>query len=219
MDQHIVFVTCTYKRPQRIAFLRRHIDRLFSKIGNYTWILVEDGVEANQEAAVLLAGLNVIYLSIGPTRDKGNIQRNLAYETIRDRHIEGVVYNMDDDNLVYDRLCGELRKVSRFSVFPVGNLGPGGIERPVVVDGKIQTWMAGWLDRKFPVDMGGFAFPATVLFDAPLPIWSHTGIGGESEFIARFVQSADDLDASLCHFAKMCLVYHNEPLDSPVLVG
>jgi hypothetical protein len=219
MSRHILFVTCTYKRPGRIAFLRRHVDRLFSRISNYTWILVEDAAATDPDVAVLLAGLNAIYLNAGPTLDKGNIQRNLAYETIRDRRIDGVVYNMDDDNLVYETLCPELRKVSRFAVFPVGNLGPGGIERPVVADGRILGWMAGWAERAFPIDMGGFAFPSRILFDLPSPVWSHTGIGGESEFIARFVRSADELDASLCHYNKMCLVYHNEPLDSPVLVG
>jgi Glycosyltransferase family 43 len=129
------------------------------------------------------------------------------------------VYNMDDDNLVYETLCRELRKVTRFSVFPVGNLGPDDIERPIVRDGKILGWRCGWTERKFPVDMGGFAFPARLLFDLPSPIWPHAGIGGESEFISRFVESADGIDVSLCHYNKMCLVYHNEPLDSPVMVG
>jgi hypothetical protein len=199
--------------------MRRHVDRLFSQISNYTWIVVEDGAELDREVSTLLAGLNAIYLNIGPTRDKGNIQRNLAYETIRDRHIDGIVYNMDDDNLVYEPMCGELRKASFFAVFPVGNLGPDGIERPVVMHGKIAGWRAGWAERKFPVDMGGFAFASHILFDLPSPVWSHVGIGGESEFIDRFVGSNDDLDVSLCHYSKMCLVYHNEPLDSPVLVG
>jgi hypothetical protein len=219
MVQHIIFVTCTYKRSSRIAFLRRHIDRIFAKISDYTWILVEDGTEIDGDVAILVAGLNTIYLSIGPTRDKGNAQRNLAFEEIRDRRLEGVVYNMDDDNLVYELFCRELRKVSRISIFPVGNLGPDAIERPIVHHGQIHGWRGGWQERRFPVDMGGFAFPAKLLFEQPSPIWTHTGIGGESEFISRFAANAEDVDVSLCHFNKMCLVYHNEPLDSPALVG
>lgn len=219
MSNHLIFVTCTYQRPQRIAFLRRHIDTIFSKIDNYTWIIVEDGAVLDPEVSILTAGLNVIYLNVGPTKDKGNVQRNLALETIRDRRIDGVVYNMDDDNLVYELFCKELRKVSRFSIFPVGNLAPDKIERPVLDGSKFIGWMCGWHERQFPIDMGGFAFPSRVLFDLPSPIWMHKGIGGESEFLARFAKTVEDLDLSLCHYNKMCLVYHNEPLDSPVRVG
>ena len=219
MTRAIIFVTCTYKRPGRIAFMRRHVDRLFAKIRDYVWIVIEDGDEQDADLARLLRGLNVIYRCIGPTRDKGNVQRNLALEIIRDMRLDGIVYNLDDDNLVYDLLCAELRKVTSFAVFPVGNLGPDGIERPVVEDGKIRFWRAGLTARPFPVDMGGFVFPSHILFDLPSPIWPHTGVGGESEFIGRFVTLHDELDASLRHFNKMCLVCHNEPLDSPVLVG
>ena len=219
MSRHLIFVTCTYKRPQRIAFLRRHVDRIFSKISDYTWIIIEDGATVDPDVATVTAGLSVILGAVGPTRDKGNAQRNLAFEIIRDRRIEGVVYNMDDDNLVYGLLCQELRKVTRFSVFPVGNLGPFGVERPVLIDGVMKGWIAGWSERKFPVDMGGFAFRSEVLFDRPSPLWRHAGIGGESEFIANYVESLEEVDLSLCHSNMMCLVYHNEPLDSPVLAG
>lgn len=218
MNSKIIFVTCTYKRPTRIAFLRRHIDRIFRNITNYIWIVVEDGDRCDPDVARLLRGLDARYLCVGPTRDKGNVQRNLAYELIRDERLEGVVYNMDDDNLVYPALCSELRLVDGFAVFPVGNLGPDGIERPIVWQGRILGWRAGWMTRKYPIDMGGFAFPSRVLFDLPSPVWSHVGIGGESEFIERFVSSPEDLDVSLCHYNMMCLVFHNEPLDSPVLV-
>jgi hypothetical protein len=216
MSQHIIFVTCTYKRPHRIALLRRHIDHIFSKINNYTWIVVEDGFELDKEVSILLSGLNSVYLCIGPSRDKGNIQRNLAFETIRDQRLEGIVYNMDDDNLVYGALCKELRKIDRFAVFPVGNLGPVGIERPIIFEGSFRGWSAGWIERDFPVDMGGFAFPSRVLFDCSSPIWTNMAIGGESEFIARYVNSVNDLDFSACHFNMVCLVFHNEPLDSPI---
>jgi hypothetical protein len=219
VPQTIIFVTCTYRRPGRIAFLRRHIDRLISKIDNYLWLIIEDGEAIDPDVATLIAGLTAIYIPFGPTRDKGNRQRDIAYQVIRMRRIDGIVYNMDDDNLVYPELCRELRKVSRFSIFPVGNLGPTLIERPIVVAGKVIGWSVGAPDRKFPVDMGGFAFPSHVLFDAELPLWQHDGIGGESEFIARFNESVDSIDASLCHFNMTCFVFHNESLDSPALLG
>jgi hypothetical protein len=211
-QQKIIFVTVTYKRAGRIEFLQRHIDFLISKITNFRWIVVEDGDRTDDEVAALLDGYNATYLNIGPTKDKGNVQRNLALEYIRDHKLEGVVYNMDDDNLVYPALCDELRKVNRVSIFPVGNLGSVGIERPVIVGNSIIGWMAGWTERKYPVDMGGFALPSQFLFDKPSPIWQHEGIGGETEFIERFAASIQEIDFSLCHWNKMCLVFHNEPL-------
>lgn len=213
-DTNIIFITCTYNRPLRLAYMRRHIDNIFSKIDNYTWIIVEDNDEVDPAVVSLTANLNVRYMAIGPTKDKGHVQRNLALEYVRDNRLEGVVYIMDDDNLVYRPFVDELRKVTRFSAFPVGNLGPHGIERPVVVNGRTVFWSANWPDRPFPIDMGGFAFPSYHLFDQPSPLWTYAGMGGESEFIMRFVESADEFDVSLCHHNRVCLVFHNEPIDS-----
>lgn len=213
-DTKLIFITCTYNRPLRLAYMRRHIDQIFSKIEDYVWIIVEDNDTPDPAVVSLTANLNVQYMCIGPTKDKGHVQRNLALEYVRDNRLEGVVYIMDDDNLVYRPMVDELRKVTRFATFPVGNLGPHGIERPVVVNGKTVFWSVNWPERPFPIDMGGFAFPSHHLFDQPSPMWTYAGMGGESEFIGRFVASADEMDVSLCHHNRVCLVFHNEPIDS-----
>jgi hypothetical protein len=218
-EQHLIFVTCTYDRPLRIAYLRRHIEEIFSKIENYTWIIVEDGDSVHPEVQLMTAGLNTVHLHFGPTRDKGHAQRDFALQTIRERRLEGVVYNMDDDNFCYRLICAELRKVTKIAIFPVGNLGPTGIERPVIHEGKLVFWSAHFTERAYPVDVGGLAFPSRFLFDLEPPFWPYKGIVGESELVSRLVEAGNELDLSLCHANRMCLVYHNEPIDSPYRAG
>ena len=52
---------------------------------------------------------------------KGHAQRNLALRYVRDLRMDGVVYNMDDDNAYAPSLWAELRKlhVGRVGVFAV----------------------------------------------------------------------------------------------------
>ena len=61
-------------------------------------------------------------------------------------------------------VIGHIRKTKNISIFPVGDLGPNGIERPIIKDGKILYWDAGWTQRCFPVDMAGFAFNSKYLY-------------------------------------------------------
>jgi hypothetical protein len=208
----LIFVTCTYQRPGRLDFMRRHIRTLMSQIDRYHWIIVEDGDSLDAELRTVVEGWNATYLHIGPTRDKGNAQRNLAFERIRDQRIDGVVYSLDDDNLVYPELAAELRRISKVGVIPIGNLGPDGVERPVIRDRKLVRWNSGWTERKYPLDMGGFAFDSRLIFDSPSPIWNWRGFAGESEFIDRLISSVDEIDFSPCHWNHICLAFHNEPL-------
>jgi len=39
-----------------------------------------------------------VYLAHGPTRSGGNAQRNVALKLIRDGRLNGIVYQLDDDN-------------------------------------------------------------------------------------------------------------------------
>ena len=208
----LILVTCTYKRPDRIDYMRRHIRTLISQIDNYRWIVVEDGDSRDPELAALLEGWGAIYLNIGPTRDKGNVQRNLALEYIRDHRLDGIVYSLDDDNLVYPALADELRRINKIGIVPIGNLGPDGIERPVVQDCRVVRWANGWTERKYPVDMGAFAFDSRLIANRPSPIWSWTGFAGESEFIDSLIGSPDELDLSPRHWNHICLAFHNQPL-------
>jgi len=208
----LILITCTYRRPGRLDLFRRHIRTLISQIAHYHWIVVDDSDVPDAELGILLAGWNSRYLNIGPTRDQGATQRNLALECVRDLRLDGIVYSLEDDNLAYPDLAGELRKVSKVGIVPIGNLGPNGIERPVVENGRLVRWDSGGPERKYPVAQGGFAFESQLIFDAPSPIWKWRGAGGESEFIDALIGSAADLDLSPCHWNRVCLAFHKEPL-------
>ena len=131
--------------------------------------------------------------------------------------MEGVVYLADDDNCYQAALFDELRKVRRVGVLPVGLLGPFGIERPILRQGRIVDWSAHWKSRRFPLDMAAFAFDAGLLRPIAGPIWTYTARGGETEFLERLLDPADELEI-LCDGCRKCHVWHDLPLGrSPAL--
>merc|ERR1719350_2123543 len=72
--------------------------------------------------------------------------------------VEGVVYFGDDDNTYDIRLFKEMAQTKQVSMFPVGFIGAQGISSPLVVQGKVVGFSDDWFaQRKFPVDMAGFA--------------------------------------------------------------
>jgi len=234
----IIIITATYERPGRNKYLGRHI-KTFRKLKNILWIIVEDDNKKNEKVKNMLdlSGLEYLYLNIGPTRDNGNTQKDAAFRYIRDAKIEGVVYVCDDDNFCKSRLFAEIRKTKKISVFPVSNLGPHGIERPIVKNGVIAGWDAYWKERKFPLDWAGFAFDSRLLFgrkgiilkgfnwvdavregvvDANMEksarlAFLRTHKNGETEFIENLGVSIDELEP-LCDNCTKCYVWYNEPL-------
>jgi hypothetical protein len=209
----ILVVTPTHDRPRRIALLERCITT-FRRIAGLHWIVVEDGAQPHPQVESLLArsGISHTSLAIGPTHAWGNAQRDLALRHIRDRAMPGVLYLADDDNFYQEPLFAELRLIRRVGVMPVGLLGPSGIERPIVRRGRIVGWSANWKDRRFPLDMAGFAFDAGLLRTISGAIWTHRARGGETEFLERLLRSPDELEI-LCKGCRQCYVWHNLPLD------
>lgn len=211
-DRPLVVVTPTYDRPLRVPLLERCI-ATFQRVAGLHWIVVEDAAEPHPQIAALLArsGIDHVYLAAGPTRAWGNAQRDVGLRHIRDTGRQGVVYLADDDNYYHERLFAELRTVRRVGIAPVGLLGPLGIERPVLRQGRIVGWSAHWKSRRFPVDMAGFAFDAGLLQAFPGAIWTHCARGGETEFLERLVDSAEALEI-LCDGCRRCYAWHDLPL-------
>ena len=207
MNERVIVVTPTHKRPNRLRMVK-NLQSMLEVRSDVVWILVEDGENKDEDLTRLLPGF-AVYLNIGPTKDFGNAQRNMAFEYIHDNDLKGVVYNADDDNWYDPSLFDEIKKTRRLSVFPVSNLGPTGLERPIVRQSEFVGWQAGWKERKFPVDMGGFAFRSELLKQLSRPFWDHEGRGGESEFISKFVESPHELEF-LCDECKRLMVRHNE---------
>ncbi|MBF0595829.1 MAG: hypothetical protein HQL22_12805 [Candidatus Omnitrophica bacterium] len=205
----LLIVTCTYHRPYRLSFINECI-KVLSLVPDVRWIVVEDGHDIDAQVKVLLdkSGISYVYLSVY-SRNFGNAQKNLALTYIRDNKLKGIVYIADDDNRYDVRLFGEIRKTRRVSAFPVGNLGPNGIERPIVKDGKVVGWDADWLSRKFPIDQGGYAINAELLASLKDPLWSHVRYAGETEFLEKLIRSTDELEV-LCSECRECYVWHND---------
>lgn len=203
----IIVVTATHNRPGRMPMIG-HLKSVLDERDDVEWIVVEDAAERDPELAEFLPPY-ATHLSFGPTRDMGNLQRNAALEHIWDSGLRGVVYNADDDNKYDPRLFDEIVKTKGVSMFPVGNLGPHEVERPIILNGRFARWDAGWAERKFPVDMAGFAFHSDLLGRLQKPFWCHRGRGGESEFISKLVGSVDEVEF-LCNRCTDVLVWHNE---------
>ena len=168
----LLLITTTYPHVEQLLRLR-HCVRVLAGEPALLWIVVEDAAERTPAVATLLArsGIEHVHLAHGPTRRNGNAQRNAALKLIRDRKLEGVVYNLDDDNGYHPRLWNELRALRprrvgvlavRRGVFPPprcdGRFLPLinrqrrtlKIERPVYdnVTGRFARFDAGWCRRR-----------------------------------------------------------------------
>lgn len=209
----LIIVTPTYDRPPRLEYLKR-IASALNKVPHLQWFVIEDDKQIDPCVCDFLkkSGLDYRYEAYGPSRHYGNNQRDYALQCIKRENLQGIVYLADDDNYFDPRLFEEIRKTRRFSLFPVGHLGPKGVERPVTVDGVVVDWDAGWKTRKYPVDTAAFAFNAEVLKEKEGRLWPNLKFGGETEFVEQFVARKEDFEV-LCHQAKRCYVWHNQPLN------
>lgn len=206
--RHLNIITCTYKRNDidRIQLLN-HLKNILTQTQNIRWIVVDDNDQHDKELSDFLPDF-AKYLFVGPSRDKGHIQRNLALEYIYDNHLDGLIYNADDDNRYDPNILKILRQTKKFSILPVGNLGPNLVEKALLIDGKFKGWDSGWIERKYPVDMAAFCFDYKLLSSLSKPLWNFTGLGGESEFIDKLVNSVDEIEF-LAHEKDPTYVWHN----------
>jgi hypothetical protein len=223
--EYLILVTPTYNEPNgcRSGFFAQRIEQLKKVEQKYFWIICEDGSEPNAELNYALkeANINYVYIAHGPTNDKGNEQRNACYDFIVDNGLEGLVYNMDDDNLVDEKIYAELLKTEKDSVgvFAIGNIwgpGPYGREVPKLSPhGKISGWHAWDRNRTFPCDMGTFCFDTKYLYekrDKGLKLWDFRGRGGENEFLLSILgESYQELQPIMDNCTKI-YAWHNELL-------
>ena len=72
---------------------------------------------------------------------------------------KAVIYFADDDNTYDIRLFEEIRKTQKVSMFPVGLVSGSPVSTPIIQEGEFIGFYLGWDgNRKFPLDMAGFAF-------------------------------------------------------------
>lgn len=209
-DKYLNVITCTYPRPKRLKYLS-HLKSLLSVQKKINWFVIDDNNKIDNDLKNFLPDF-AIYRHIGPTRDKGHAQRNLALDYIHDHRLPGIIYNVDDDNKYDFRIFNEIRKTKKFSIFPVGEdlKGPnGGPEGPIISKrNKFIAWNSFWSHRKYCIDMAGFAFDSSLLHTLKKPLWSFKGLGGESEFIDKLISSVNDIEF-LCDRCTKTYAFHN----------
>lgn len=211
-DKYLNIITCTYHRPPRLKYLN-HLKELLCKESKIRWFVIDDAKSEDIDLKNFLPNF-AIYLHIGPTRDKGHAQRNLALEYIYDNKLDGLIYNADDDNRYDVKIFDELRRTDKFAFLPVGGdiIGVDGTpERPIISKtGKFIRWNSYW-QRKYSIDMGGFCFDSSLLSELKKPFWIHHGAGGETEFIDKLIRSPKEAQF-LCDNCTKAYCFHNELL-------
>ncbi|KAK4484085.1 hypothetical protein RD792_011305 [Penstemon davidsonii] len=175
--KQLIVVTPTYNRALQAYYLNRLGQVLRLVKPPVLWIVVELNA-ASMETADILRKMGIMYRHLVCTKnstdvkDRGVHQRNTALEHIERHRLDGVVYFADDDNIYSLELFESMREISRFGTWPVGMLAQSKnkaiLEGPVCNGNKVIGWHTNEKSRKlrrFHVDMSGFAFNSTILWD------------------------------------------------------
>ncbi|QCE16005.1 galactosylgalactosylxylosylprotein 3-beta-glucuronosyltransferase 3 [Vigna unguiculata] len=173
----LIVVTPTYGRAFQAYFLNRLGQVLRLVPPPVVWIVVEMKA-ASMETAEVLRKTGVMYRhlvcnkNLTDVKDRGVHQRNTALEHIERHRLDGIVYFADDDNVYSLELFDSLRDISRFGTWPVAMLAPSKnkaiLEGPVCNASQVIGWHTNEKSkrlRRFHVDMSGFAFNSTILWD------------------------------------------------------
>ncbi|XP_054788596.1 probable beta-1,4-xylosyltransferase IRX9H isoform X2 [Prosopis cineraria] len=176
--KQLIAVTPTYNRALQAYFLNRlsHVLRLVPP--PVLWIVVETN-SASMETADILRRTGVMYRHLVCTKNSTNVkdrgvhQRNTALEHIERHRLDGIVYFADDDNIYSLELFETLRNIRRFGTWPVAMLAQSKnkaiLEGPVCNASQVIGWHTNEKSkrvRRFHVDMSGFAFNSTILWDS-----------------------------------------------------
>jgi len=172
----IYVVTPTYRRSEQIPELTRMAQTLLN-VAAIHWIVVEDNATLSPVIARLLQRYGIPHTHLNAqmpdkykklkTKPRGVSNRNAALKWIRENRKSGVLYFADDDNTYDIQLFEEMRYTKKVSMWPVGLVTSVGLSSPVVnKDGVVVDFYDGWMaNRRFPVDMAGFAVSVQLLLD------------------------------------------------------
>ncbi|KAI3718039.1 hypothetical protein L1987_70030 [Smallanthus sonchifolius] len=175
--KQLIVVTPTYNRPLQAFYLNRLAQVLRLVPPPLVWIVVEMN-SASTETADILRGMGIMYRHLVCTnnltdiKDRGVHQRNTALDHIQHHKLDGIVYFADDDNVYSLQLFETIRQISRFGTWPVAMLAQSKnkatLEGPVCNGSQVIGWHTNEKSkrlRRFHVDMSGFAFNSTILWD------------------------------------------------------
>ena len=166
----VYFITPTYPRREQVAELTR-LGQTLLLAANIHWIVAEDAASCSPLVSSLLARLELPYTHLASPqppmyraaklRDnpRGVSSRRAGLSWVLDNiDTGGVIYFGDDDNTYDIRLFQQIAATKTVSMFPVGFIGAQGVSAPIVKGGKVVGFSDAWFaQRKYPVDMAGFA--------------------------------------------------------------
>ncbi|KAG8499294.1 hypothetical protein CXB51_005793 [Gossypium anomalum] len=175
--KQLIVVTPTYNRGFQAYFLNRLGQVLRLVKPPLVWIVVEEKA-ASHETAEILRKTGVMYRHVlcafnsSSVKDPRVHQRNAALEHIERHKLDGIVFFADDDNVYTLELFESLRTISRFGTWPVAMLAQS--KNKAILEGPVcnASQVIGWHTndkskrlRRFYVDMSGFAFNSSILWD------------------------------------------------------
>ncbi|GAB2269557.1 Probable beta-1,4-xylosyltransferase irx9h [Dionaea muscipula] len=174
----LIVVTPTYNRALQAYYLNRLGQALKLVNPPLLWIVVEMNAQS-AETAEILRNMGVTYRHLVSSKnltnikDRGVHQRNAALQHIELHKLDGIVYFADDDNVYTLELFERMRAISRFGTWPVAMLAQSKsrtiLEGPVCNGSQVVGWHTNEKSkrlRRFHVDMSGFAFNSTILWDS-----------------------------------------------------
>ena len=165
----IYFITPTYPRREQVAELTR-LSQTLILTGNVHWVIAEDSPTCSALVSSILqrSGLPFTHLASPqpPMYRKAKLRENprgvssrrAGLHWVMENVEDGVIYFGDDDNTYDLRLFQQIGLTRTISMFPVGLVGAQGVSAPIVQNGRVVGFSDAWFaQRKFPVDMAGFA--------------------------------------------------------------
>ncbi|XP_011306900.1 galactosylgalactosylxylosylprotein 3-beta-glucuronosyltransferase I [Fopius arisanus] len=205
----IFAITPTFARPVQKAELTR-LAQTFLHIPNFYWIVVEDAINKTELVTNFLHESGLIYKHLNDVtprtfklgkndpnwkKPRGVAQRNKALKWLRENYNSSqnaVVYFADDDNTYSLKLFKEMERIKVIGVWPVGLVGGLMVERPICDAStmKVTGFNAVWQpERKFPMDMAGFAINLRVILEKKDAWFSYESKNGyqETEILEQMV--------------------------------
>jgi len=122
----LLLITITFPHAEQLLKLEHCAHALRGEPG-VLWLVAEDAASPSPRVAETLrrSGIRHTHLAHGPTRARGNAQRDAALRHVREHNLSGIVYNMDDDNAYAPRVWNELRALG------AGRVGALAVRRAV----------------------------------------------------------------------------------------
>ncbi|CAH0386082.1 unnamed protein product [Bemisia tabaci] len=225
----VYVITPTFARPVQKAELTR-LSQTFMLVQNLHWIIVEDSKQKTALVSNLLKNSNLNYthlINMTPPqwklkqkeqrwrKPRGVTQRNAGLTWLRESKKpavdRGVVYFADDDNTYTVQILNEMRYTRKASVWPVGLVGGLMVEKPNIDPdtGRVSSWNSAWRpERKFPIDMAGFAINLRILLEKPSVKFSYQVERGylETDILSQ-VTTPEELEPLADNCTKV-LVWH-----------